>query len=154
MPPWLRAWWKMLFKQRKYHRLQNPASEQSWIVFSLAVCWGAKVRSPHGEQVQNAIGENFGHKLDSNYWQANKVFWKTIRRLRGKQYPRPWRIESLFQRPFEPSHFHTIGHTGGTFGVGKYHHCSQSFPSCQNTEDCRLRWNPTWNAQSLEQRSS
>jgi len=27
--------------------------------------------------------ENFGHKLD--YWQAKKVFWKIIRRLRGKK---------------------------------------------------------------------
>jgi len=26
------------------------------------------------------------------------------------------------------------------------HNCTRSLPSCQNTEDCRLWWNPTWNA--------
>jgi len=31
------------------------------------------------------LWENFGHKLDSNYWQANMVFWQTIRRLRDKR---------------------------------------------------------------------
>jgi len=29
--------------------------------------------------------EDFGHKLDSNYWQASKVFWQAIRRLCGKR---------------------------------------------------------------------
>ena len=29
--------------------------------------------------------EEFGHRLDSNYFSANKVFWQTIRRLRGKR---------------------------------------------------------------------
>ena len=29
--------------------------------------------------------EEFGRRLDSNYFSANKVFWKTIRRLRGKR---------------------------------------------------------------------
>ena len=28
--------------------------------------------------------QNFGHEQDSNYLQANKVFWQTVRRLRGK----------------------------------------------------------------------
>ena len=28
--------------------------------------------------------EEFGRRLDSNYFSANKVFWQTIRRLRGK----------------------------------------------------------------------
>jgi len=27
--------------------------------------------------------ENFGHKQESNYWQAKKVFWQIIRRVRG-----------------------------------------------------------------------
>ena len=40
------------------------------------------------------------------------------------------------------------------FRIGKYHHCDQSLPRCRNTEGCRLRWNPTWNAQSLGQGSS
>ena len=29
--------------------------------------------------------EEFGRQLDSNYFSANKVFWQTIRRLRGKR---------------------------------------------------------------------
>ena len=29
--------------------------------------------------------EEFGRRLDSNYFSANKVFWETIRRLRGKR---------------------------------------------------------------------
>ena len=30
--------------------------------------------------------EEFGCRLDSNYFSANKVFWQTIRRLRGKRW--------------------------------------------------------------------
>ena len=58
---------------------------------------------------------------------------------------------------FWTSHYRTIGHTGGTFKVGKYHHCIGRLPGCQNTEgwdDCGLWWNTTWNAQNLEQRST
>ena len=29
--------------------------------------------------------KEFGRRLDSNYFSANKVFWQTIRRLRGKR---------------------------------------------------------------------
>ena len=29
--------------------------------------------------------EEFGRRLDFNYFSANKVFWQTIRRLRGKR---------------------------------------------------------------------
>ena len=29
--------------------------------------------------------EEFGRRLDSNYFSVNKVFWQTIRRLRGKR---------------------------------------------------------------------
>ena len=29
--------------------------------------------------------EEFGRRLDSNYFSANKIFWQTIRRLRGKR---------------------------------------------------------------------
>ena len=29
--------------------------------------------------------EEFGRRLDSNYFPANKVLWQTIRRLRGKK---------------------------------------------------------------------
>ena len=30
--------------------------------------------------------EEFGRRLDSNYFSANKVFWQTIRRLRAKRW--------------------------------------------------------------------
>jgi len=46
-----------------------------------------------------------------------------------------------FLKSFEPSHSHNIEHRG-TFG-GKYHHCSRSLPSGQNTEtgaDLPLGW--------------
>ena len=29
--------------------------------------------------------EEFGRRLDSNYFSGNKVFWQTVRRLRGKR---------------------------------------------------------------------
>jgi len=60
-----------------------------------------------------------------------------------------WRV---FQRC--SGHDHTIRHTGGTFGRRKYHHCSRVIPSYQNTEGCRLRWNPTWNVKALNKKSS
>jgi len=66
-------------------------------------------------------------------------------------------MERVFLESLEPSHCYTTEHTRQTFGGGKYHRCSWSFPRCQNTEGwegCRLWWNPTWNAQSLESRSS
>ena len=31
--------------------------------------------------------KEFGQKLDTDYRSANKIFWQTIRRLRGKQTP-------------------------------------------------------------------
>ena len=38
--------------------------------------------------------EEFGRRLDSNYFSANKVFWQTIRRLRGKRSSRLSRTPS------------------------------------------------------------
>jgi len=35
---------------------------------------------------------------------------------------------------FQPSHYHTTGHTRDIFEGGNYHHCSRSSPTCQNTE--------------------
>ena len=37
--------------------------------------------------------EEFGRRLDSNYSSANKVFWQTIRRLRGKSLSTTTSIE-------------------------------------------------------------
>jgi len=65
----------------------------------------------------------------------------------------PWLLERVFQRDFEPRHYHTIGQTRSSFGGGKWNHCSWRLPSCQNTEGwggCRLWWSPAWNVQNLE----
>jgi len=35
----------------------------------------------------------------------------------------------VFQRTFEPSHFHTVGHTGGTFGEEKNITAVKVFPA-------------------------
>jgi len=36
-------------------------------------------------------------------------------------------MERVLQRPFKPRNYHTIAHTIGTFGGGKYHHGSGIF---------------------------
>jgi len=67
-----------------------------------------------------------------------------------------WEMARVFQRCCETSYYHTIGHTAGALTDEKYHHSDISLPSCENTADfecCRLWWNPTWNAQSLESSS-
>jgi len=63
-------------------------------------------------------------------------------------------MERVLQWSFKSSHYHTIGHTRGTFGGGKYYHCSWIFSCCQTGRLGRLRWNLTWYTQSLEQKSS
>jgi len=113
----------------KESRPQGVAAERSPISFAFTARWGARVRSPHDETVQNAtLGECLvwtGFQL----LQVNKVFWQNIWRFRGK-------ISNIITSP--------------DAWAGKYHHCSRNLPSCQNSDDCRLRWNPTWNAQSVE----
>ena len=37
--------------------------------------------------------EEFGRRLDSNYFSANKVFWQVIRRLPGKRLSIMYSIE-------------------------------------------------------------
>ena len=77
------------------------------------------------------IKMQYGHQLDSNYWQANKVSCKskgvatakslalldpseTINGVVAQQWGRhPWEMERIFQRRFGLSHFHTTEHTGG-----------------------------------------
>ena len=81
------------------------SSKQSALFFAFAVRWSAKVREiknssqgylwvldipgetlqPHSEEVQIQSLKNFGHNLDSNYRQANRVVWQTTWRLRGKR---------------------------------------------------------------------
>ena len=81
---------------------------------------------------------NFGLRLNSNYWQAKKVFWQTIRRLNGKKlmnldlktkmvsYSAKRRISladgGVLQNPFGPSPIQRMD-PGGAL-EGKYHHCS------------------------------
>jgi len=43
-------------------------------------------------------------------------------------------MERVFQGSLNIRSSHTTGHTRVTFGGGKRHQCSQSLPSCQNTE--------------------
>ena len=56
-------------------------------------------------------------------------------------------MEREFQIHFKPNRFHTIGQTEDRFGGG-IPPFNQCFPSCQNTEGCRLQWNLTWNTQN------
>jgi len=152
--------WKVLFEQRK--QPTRHGFTKRWLFFAFVVRWSAKVRSIHGERVQTASLAEFRHKLDSNYWQTDKVFWKTISSLRPPKNlilldpsktkeGHPWQMERVFQRSLHlvtitPLDTHQV-HLGG-----KYHHCSGSHPSCQNAEgweSCRMWWNLTWNTQSL-----
>ena len=70
---------------------------------------------------------------------------------------RTYLADGEYQISFKPSHYHTTGNTRGTFEGRKCYHCNWSPSCCQSIEaweGCRLRWNPTWNAQSLESRRS
>jgi len=53
---------------------QGLTLKQSGTFFAFAIRWGVKVRNPTGEKSKMQSWENFGHKLDTTYWQANKVF--------------------------------------------------------------------------------
>ena len=74
---------------RKESSLQGMASEKK----PSLLCISGTVRreSPQHSQWKTVkkskiqSWENFGHKLDFNYWQANKMFWQTTRRLCGKR---------------------------------------------------------------------
>ena len=49
--------WKILFEQRKQPARHGFRTKPPF--FAFAARWGAKVRSPHGEKVRNAILEEF-----------------------------------------------------------------------------------------------
>ena len=75
---------KMLFKQRKSKKRKILATRQIVIWFAIPVHWDAKSGNFCNKEIQGeVIGRVCG--LDSNYFSANKVFWQTIRRLRGKR---------------------------------------------------------------------
>ena len=44
-----------------------------------------KVATLAAKKSKEKSWEEFGRRLDSNYFSVNKVFWQTIRRLRGKR---------------------------------------------------------------------
>ena len=44
--------------------------------------------------------EEFGRRLDSNHFSANKIFWQTIRRLRGKRSSITYSISRILQVTF------------------------------------------------------
>ena len=64
---------KALFQDRTLSDLQ------SWYTETLQAATSAVKKS------KEKSWEEFGRRLDSNYFSANKVFWLTIRRLRGKR---------------------------------------------------------------------
>ena len=74
----------MLFVQRK-----QPTKHCYTTKPTLLRIRGTQMRDrpyhARGQNIRKAIFEEFQHKLDSNHWHANKVFWKTIRRVRGKK---------------------------------------------------------------------
>jgi len=65
-------------------------------------------------------------------------------------------MERVFQKSFNPSHYHTVVHTRSSlyFGEENAITTTELSPSCKNTKDRRLWWNPTCNAQSLESKRS
>ena len=61
--------------------LQNTSSSDSQSRYTEA----RKVATLAVKKSKEKSWEKFGRRLDSNYFLANKVFWQTIRRLRGKR---------------------------------------------------------------------
>jgi len=114
------------------------------------------------------LWRNLEHKLDSNQWQASKVFGQAIQRLRGKtshtaRSIKDWNGVLLsndedsigswreyFKDNLNPITIAVSDAEEVHYG-GKFHHCSRSFLSCRSTEGCRLCWNQKWNAQILNQ---
>ena len=61
--------------------LQNRSSPELQLRYSEA-CKAATLAVKRSKE---RSWEEFGRRLDDNYTSANKVFWQTIRRLRGKR---------------------------------------------------------------------
>jgi len=56
---------------------------------SLSHSWYAEARTPAAQAVKQfkmLFGKNFGHKLDSIYWQTKQLFWQTIKSSTGGLY--------------------------------------------------------------------
>jgi len=71
-------------------------------------------------------------------WQKSTLCWKTevkdVFEQRNSNEAHRWQTERVFERSFARSHTCTIRQKGDAFGVGKYHQCDRSRPSCQNVE--------------------
>ena len=64
---------KDLFSEELHHTLQNRFQSKR------------EINSNNFNKLFTDCWEEFGHRLESNYKSANKVFWQTVRRLRGKR---------------------------------------------------------------------
>ena len=92
------AWWnqevkKAICANKTAFRawLTNKSFEQLRLPYSAA----RKTAATIVKQSKEKSWEKFGQKLDSDYRSVNKVFWQTIRCLRGKQTPVATFIEIL-----------------------------------------------------------
>jgi len=148
----------MLVKQRKSLTRHGFITKPT--LFAFAVRWGETVRRRNGKNSKMQSWENFRHKLDCNYWQVNNVFWQAIQPHRGKRSHnarsikdqngvllrnekyilgrwRECRISKIF---LSQALYYITGHTRGTSGEGKYHHCNRS-PPCWKKLNLCLREN-------------
>ena len=111
-----------------------------------------KVRSPYGENVRIAFLGDFKIEpnQNSNYYEANEVFWQSLRFRRSKRSHSVRCIEDQnlvilsiekdvlgslrgYFKDFKPGHSHTTEHSSGMFVGGKYYYCSKSTPRGQDT---------------------
>ena len=75
---------KKLFEQRKM-RLRPWLQDRSSSDLQSRYTEARKAATSAVKKSKEKSWEEFGRRLDSNYFSANKVFWQTIRRLRGKR---------------------------------------------------------------------
>ena len=79
------AWWNQeaISAKKTMFRvwLTNKSSEPLRLQYSAA----RKTAATIVKQSKEKSWEEFGQKLDTDYRSANKTFWQTIRRLRGKR---------------------------------------------------------------------
>ena len=81
------AWWNQEVKEDIHAKktafrafITNKSFEQLRLRHSAA----RKTAAIIVKQSKEKSWKEFGQKLDTGYRSANKVFWQTIRRLRGK----------------------------------------------------------------------
>ena len=90
------AWWNQEVKEAI---LAKKAAFRAWLTnkscTQLKSQYSAarKTAAMKVKQSKEKSWEDFGQKLDTDYRSANKVFWQTIRRLRGKRSTAPTFVE-------------------------------------------------------------